>query len=349
MEENVGVSARVTILGAGSWGLACGNLLNANGAGVTLWEFDPDELALLLREREHPRKLPGVKIASDICLTNDLAAAMAEADVVVCAVPTQHIASVCARLSSLEVPRPDLIVNLSKGIEEHTLRRVSQIITDDWRGIAAGGVVTLSGPSHAEEVAVGLPTTVVVAGEEAQCRRTQELFSNPTFRVYRSRDLIGVELGGAVKNVIAIAAGIARGLGFGDNTQGALITRGLVEMTRLAVAMGADPATLSGLSGVGDLVTTSISEHSRNQYVGYHIGRGQTLPEVLAGMVMVAEGVTTCRSTRELAHRHGVDMPITEAVCAVLFEHLPARQAVTALMTRPLKAEHWRRADTIHE
>lgn len=340
MEESIGVNDRITILGAGSWGLACGNLLTANGSRVTLWEFDPDELALLVRERGHPRKLPGIKIAPDVRLTNDLGEAVADADVVVCAVPTQNIASVCVRLTALP-PRPGLVVNLSKGIEEHTLRRVSQIITEEWRGIGSDSVVTLSGPSHAEEVAIGLPTTVVAAGEEERCRRAQTIFSNPTFRVYRSRDLIGVELGGAVKNVIAIAAGIARGLGFGDNTQGALITRGLAEMTRLAVVMGADPATLSGLSGVGDLVTTSISQHSRNQYVGYHIGQGQTLKEVLAGMVMVAEGVTTCRSTRQLARKYGVEMPITEAVCAVLFEDLPARQAVTALMTRPLKAEQW--------
>ena len=340
MEENDRVTDRITILGAGSWGIACGNLLAANGARVTLWEFDHDELALLLREREHPRKLPGIKIPADIHLTDDLDEASAEADVVVCAVPTQHIASVCRRLSAMP-HRPELVVNLSKGIEERTLRRVSQIITEEWSGIGVETVVTLSGPSHAEEVAIGLPTTVVAAGEEERCRRAQTIFSNPAFRVYRSHDLIGVELGGAVKNVIAIAAGIARGLGFGDNTQGALITRGLAEMTRLAVIMGADPTTLSGLSGVGDLVTTSISRHSRNQYVGYHIGQGQTLKQVLAGMVMVAEGVTTCRSTRQLARKYQVEMPITDAVCAVLFEDLPARQAVTALMTRPLKAERW--------
>jgi glycerol-3-phosphate dehydrogenase (NAD(P)+) len=340
MEEDDGVTDRITILGAGSWGIACGNLLAANGARVTLWEFDPDELAVLVRRREHPQKLPGIKIPADVRLTNDLNDAISEADVVVCAVPTQQIASVCRRLAALP-HRPGLVVNLSKGIEEHTLRRVSQIITEEWSGVEPQSVVSLSGPSHAEEVAVGLPTTVVVAGQEERCRRAQEIFSNPAFRVYRSRDLIGVELGGAVKNVIAIAAGIARGLGFGDNTQGALITRGLAEMTRLAVVMGADPTTLSGLSGVGDLVTTSISRHSRNQYVGYQIGQGQTLKEVLAGMVMVAEGVTTCRSTRQLARRHQVEMPITDAVCAVLFEDLPARQAVTALMTRPLKAERW--------
>ena len=228
---------------------------------------------------------------------------------------------------------------MSKGIEQGTLRRVSQIIAEDWSATDPETIVTLSGPSHAEEVARHLPTTVVVAGNDDKCRRVQNNYSNSTFRVYRCPDLIGVELAGALKNVIAIAAGIAQGLGFGDNTQGALITRGLVEISRLAVVMGADPETLVGLSGIGDLIATCTSRHSRNQYVGYHIGQGQTLDQVLAGMVMVAEGVTTCKSARELAVRHKVDMPITRAVCAILFENLPAREAVGNLMTRPLKAE----------
>lgn len=331
----------IALLGAGSWGIAGGNLLAANGARVTMWEFAPAELALLEKNREHPQKLPGIKIADNILLTGNLEEAVADAEIVVIALPTQKIAGVC-RLLHQTSAHPSLVVNLSKGIEEKTLRRVSQIVSEEWTGVPSRAIVTLSGPSHAEEVAQHLPTSVVAAGEEDQSRKVQEIFSNPTFRVYRSRDLVGVELGGAVKNVIAIAAGIARGLGFGDNTQGALITRGLAEMNRLAMVMGADPATLAGLSGVGDLVTTCISRHSRNQYVGYHIGQGQTLSQVLAGMVMVAEGVTTCRSARELAGKYDVDMPITEAVYAVLFEDLPPRTAVTALMTRPLKAESGR-------
>jgi glycerol-3-phosphate dehydrogenase (NAD(P)+) len=335
------MSPRITILGAGSWGIANANLLTGNGALVTLWEFDPEELALLRRKREHPLKLPGCLIDESVRLTGNPAEAVRDAQIVVIAVPTQKIAGVCRDLTRLGVAAPSLIVNLAKGIEEGTLRRVSEIVTQEWRGIDPGQIVTLSGPSHAEEVALRLPTSVVVAGADEQCRWTQRIYSNETFRVYRSPDMIGVELGGALKNIIAIAAGIARGLGFGDNTQGALITRGLVEINRLAVVMGADPSTLAGLSGVGDLVTTCISIHSRNQYVGFQIGRGKTLTEVLAGMVMVAEGVTTCRSARELAHRHGVEMPITEAVCAVLFENCAPRTAVTNLMTRPLKAEVW--------
>lgn len=332
------MNEKIAVVGAGSWGIASANLLTTNQARVTLWEFDPGELLLLEQKREHPKKLPGIKIDSSINLTGDIRAAVSEAEVVVIAVPTQKVASVCRRLADTRA-LPNLVINLSKGIEENTLRRVSQIIADEWTGIDQKTIVTLSGPSHAEEVARQLPTTVVVAGSEGKCRQAQMLFSNAVFRAYISSDLIGVELGGSLKNVIAIAAGIARGLDFGDNTQGALITRGLVEMSRLAVTMGARPETLGGLSGVGDLITTCISQHSRNQYVGFQIGRGHKLDEVLAGMVMVAEGVTTCRSTRALAHKFMVEMPITEAVYAILFEGLSPREAVNSLMTRPLKVE----------
>ncbi len=335
------MSSNVTILGAGSWGIANASLLAGNGAAVTMWEFDTDELNLLQQNREHPGKLPGIKIDESIVLTGSLPKALGKPDIVIFAVPTQKVGAVCRELMTVSAGFPELVVNLAKGIEEGTLRRVSEIISEEWHGIDAQSIVTLSGPSHAEEVARQLPTSVVVAGIEEKCSRTQQLYSNASFRVYRCPDLVGVELGGALKNIIAIGAGIARGLGFGDNTQGALITRGLVEINRLAIEMGADPETLAGLSGVGDLITTCISEHSRNQYVGYNIGLGKTLEQVLSEMVMVAEGVTTCRSARELAHRRGVEMPITEAVYKVLFENLPPREAVTNLMTRPLKAEAW--------
>lgn len=332
---------KVTILGAGSWGIANANLLAENGASVTMWEFDPNELELLQQKREHPHKLPGITINKSVNLTGNLAEALRNAGIVVVAVPTQKIAGVCRDLIDAAVGTPGLVINLAKGIEEGTLRRVSEIITAEWIGIDPKAVVTLSGPSHAEEVAHHLPTSVVVAGDENKCTQTQKLYSNTAFRVYRCPDLIGVELGGALKNIIAIGAGIARGLGYGDNTQGALITRGLVEINRLAVTMGADPETLAGLSGVGDLITTCVSEHSRNQYVGYNIGQGKTLEQVLSEMVMVAEGVTTCRSAREMARKHDVEMPITEAVYAVLFEDFSPREAVTSLMTRPLRAEVW--------
>jgi len=301
-----------------------------------MWEFDLHELSLLIHRREHPQKLPGIIIDESVRLTGNLDEALHQAEIAIIAVPTQKIAAVCRQATAAP---SRLIVNLSKGIEEKTLRRVSQIIKEEWSGVDPDTIVALSGPSHAEEVARCLPTSVVAAGAEPKCRLAQEIYSNAAFRVYRSSDLVGVELGGSLKNIIAIGAGIAQGLGFGDNTQGALITRGLAEITRLAVVMGGDPATLAGLSGVGDLITTCISRHSRNQYVGYQIGQGKTLKEVLSEMVMVAEGVTTCRSARELARRHGVEMPITEAVYNVLFEDRPPRDAVVELMTRPLKAE----------
>jgi len=334
------MSSNISILGAGSWGIANACLLTENGHAVTMWEFDPAELKRLLTERQHTQKLPGILIPESIKITGELSEAVADAEIIVFAVPTQKIAGVCQELSS--VPgRPDLIVNLSKGIEEKTLRRVSQIIGEEWTGIDRQNIVTLSGPSHAEEVTRKLPTSVVAAGNDVTSRRTQKIYSSEYLRVYRSADLIGVELGGALKNIIAIAAGIVHGLGHGDNTMGALITRGLFEINRLAVTLGAQPDTLAGLSGVGDLITTCISRHSRNHYVGYHIGQGMTLEQVLSGMVMVAEGVTTCRSARQLARQNDVDMPITEAVYQVLFNNVPVREAVNALMTRPLKAEVW--------
>lgn len=326
-------------MGAGSWGIANANLLAQNGSDVTLWEFDPGELEILRTEREHPQKLPGINIENSILLVGDLNDALEGAEIVIFAVPTQKIAEVCRHISAISVTMPELVISLSKGIEQGSLRRVSQILADEWIGIHPEDIVSLSGPSHAEEVSRQIPTSVVVAGKKDKCQITQEIYSNKVFRVYRSSDLIGVEIGASLKNVVAIAAGIVRGLKFGDNTMGALITRGLAEINRLAFAMGAKPETLAGLSGIGDLVATCTSTHSRNQTVGYQIGQGKTLKEVLSGMVMVAEGVTTCRSARQLALDKGIEMPITEAVCEVLFENLPAREAVTSLMTRPLKAE----------
>lgn len=335
------MNKKITILGAGSWGIANADLLAEVGHAVTLWEFDPGELAILVEKREHPDKLPGLILKENISLTSDLAASVESCDVVIFAVPAQKVSAVCQNLSSQAVSAPQLIINLSKGVEQGTLRRMSQVIQDEWRGAETKSIVTMSGPSHAEEVAHRLPTSVVVAGDEEKCREVQEIYKHPTYRVYRSDDLIGVELAGSLKNVIAIAAGIVRGLGLGDNTMGALISRGLVEINRLASELGARSDTLVGLSGVGDLVTTCISEHSRNQHVGFQLGRGKNLKEILDDMVMVAEGVTTCRSARELAKKHNIEMPITEAVCSVLFENAPPAEALARLMNRPLKAEVW--------
>jgi len=334
------MSERVAILGAGSWGLAVARLLHANGHRVRLWEFDPAEHALLLRHRTHPKKLPGCRLDEQIGITNDLGEAVAGADLIVLAIPSQRMRSALDPLAGRV--GPDIgIVNLAKGIEIRTLKRMSEVVAEVLDR-PLGRIATLSGPSHAEEVARDMPTTVVVGGvNEEFCAEVQETFSGQTFRVYCCDDLTGVELGGALKNIIAIAAGIAGGLGLGDNTLGALITRGLAEITRLGVAMGANPLTFSGLSGVGDLVTTCVSRHSRNRYVGKHIGRGETLARVLAGMTMVAEGVETTRSGHALANRHGVEMPITAQVHAVLFDNKPPAEAVAELMGRELKPEIW--------
>ncbi|MCX6827105.1 MAG: NAD(P)-dependent glycerol-3-phosphate dehydrogenase, partial [candidate division Zixibacteria bacterium] len=262
-------------------------------------------------------------------------------DYIVMAIPVQRVRQVCQLLDKL--PRPHKgIINLAKGIEIDSLLRMSEVIKMVISGSDEKYIATLSGPSHAEEVAAKLPTTVVAASKNPEfAAQVQRIFNNKILRVYRSTDLIGVELGGSLKNVIAIASGITQGFGLGDNTMGALITRGLAEITRMGVRLGADPLTFSGLSGIGDLVTTCISRHSRNRYVGEKIGKGQKLKNVLEGMVMVAEGVDTCRSAQAMAEKYGVEMPITAEVYKVLFEDKPPDRAIAELMSRSLKEEIW--------
>ncbi len=331
---------RVTILGAGSWGLAVARLLDRNGHRVTVWEFDPEEYRLVKEHRTHPKKLPGCRLPDSVEISNDLAGAVDGAELLVLAIPAQVLRTALGSLRGKISPDVGL-VNLAKGIEIGTLKRMSEVI-DDVLGHDPSRIVTLSGPSHAEEVVKDMPTTVVAGGiDERFVTEVQEIFSGPTFRVYFCDDLLGVELGGALKNIIAIAAGIMSGLGMGDNTFGALITRGLAEITRLGTAMGAKPLTFGGLSGVGDLVTTCVSQHSRNRYVGERIGRGEKLADVLAGMTMVAEGVQTTRSGYELSRLHDIEMPITEQVYRVLFEDKAPVEAVADLMGRELKPEIW--------
>lgn len=334
------MNERVTILGAGSWGMAISRILATGGRQVTLWAYDPREYQRLTVMRGDPEKLKQFQLPQDVRITNHLSEALAAFDLLVLAVPAQHLRSVL-RNSGMPSADGPAVVNLAKGIETGTLRRMSEVIREE-SGFAANQIATLSGPSHAEEVALDMPTTVVAAAPSLDlARRVQELFSGPSFRVYTSDDLVGVELGGSLKNIIAIASGIVDGLGFGDNTKGALITRGLAEMTRLGVSLGARAETFAGLSGLGDLVTTCTSRHSRNRWVGEQIGKGFKLHEILLTMTMVAEGVETTRSARDLARQVGVEMPITSEIYKVLFEGKSPRVAVEDLMGRSLKAEIW--------
>jgi len=331
---------RVTILGAGSWGMAIAHLLDRNGLQVRLWEFDPAAYRSLVTDRSQPDKLRDFRLGDSIELTDKLEVALEDAPLVVLATPAQYLRSVLTKIKGGDFDEVGF-VNLAKGIETESLKRMSEVIVEEL-GVSLNQVATLSGPSHAEEVVADLPTAVVAAGHsEAFTSRLQHLFSNQSFRVYKSNDLIGVELGGSLKNIIAIAAGIVAGLGMGDNTLGALITRGLAETTRLGTVMGAQPLTFAGLSGIGDLITTCASRHSRNRYVGEKIGQGEKLADILNAMSMVAEGVQTTRSGYALAQMHNVETPITYDVYQVLFNDKPPREAVINLMERELKSEIW--------
>ena len=330
----------VTILGAGSWGMAIARLLDANGLTVRLWEYNAVDFDIIRSTRTHPKKLPVIHLNESILLSNNLPEAVSNAELIVSAVPSQFLRPVLTELKQTEAMKCGF-VNLAKGIETTTLKRMSEVIHEEL-GTTEAHIATVSGPSHAEEVALDMPTAIVAAGKSEEfIIKIQESFSNQSLRVYQSADLIGVELGGSLKNIIAIAAGICHGLLMGDNTMGALLTRGLAEISRLGVAMGAQAETFAGLSGIGDLVTTCMSKHSRNRYVGEKIGQGMKLEQVLAEMSMVAEGVETTKSGYKLAQQLEVEMPITFEVYEVLFNNKPADIALGDLMRRELKAEIW--------
>ncbi|MBI1853002.1 MAG: NAD(P)-dependent glycerol-3-phosphate dehydrogenase [Planctomycetes bacterium] len=327
---------RIAVIGDGGWGTALALLLDAKGHRVRIWGAFPEYLSDMRRRRENVKFLKGVALSPSIELIPDPADAVADADLVVSAVPTRFLRNVLVRFEPiLDAGVP--IVSVTKGIEEGTLRRPSQIIHEV---LGRRPVAVLSGPSHAEEVARGLPASVVVASsDESIALAAQQAFMADRFRVYTHDDLVGIELGGALKNVIALAAGICDGLGFGDNAKAALLTRGIVEIARLGAALGARKGTFHGLSGMGDLITTCISPHGRNRSVGIAIGRGQSLEGILAGMEMVAEGVFTTRAARTLSKRYGVEMPITEEVYRVLFKRKSPARAVRDLMKRGRKPE----------
>lgn len=329
---------RISVIGAGSWGTTLAIVLANKGYDVTLWVFESDQLDLMHRERTNQKYLPGVMFPEKLRLSGHLSAATRSADYLVLVVPTHVMREVCRRIAP-EVRPEQIVINASKGIENDTLKRMSEVIGENLP-LESSHIATLYGPSHAEEVSREIPTAVVAACSDlATARRVRDLFLTDYLRVYSSQDIIGVEYGGSLKNVVAIAAGICDGAGFGDNTKAALLTRALAEISRMGVAMGAQPETFAGLSGIGDLIVTCMSKHSRNRHVGEQIGKGRTLQEVLDEMVMVAEGVRTTRSVHQLYRQQGVEMPIAEQVYQVLFHNKNPHTAMAELMTRDAKEE----------
>jgi glycerol-3-phosphate dehydrogenase (NAD(P)+) len=335
------MSSSLTIFGAGSWGTALAVHLATAGRDVTLWARRPEAVEQMRRTRFNPRYLPDLRIPESVQLTADLEAAATASSLWAVAVPSHSLRSVAERLRPY-TDELDVIVSLAKGIENDTLMTMSQVLGEVLEPVPTDRIGVLYGPSHAEEVAAGRPTTVVAsAPSEAVAERIQDLFMTMGLRVYVNTDVTGVEIGGSAKNVLAIAAGISDGVGYGDNAKAAIITRGLAEIRRLGIAMGAHPQTFAGLAGIGDLVVTCMSPHSRNRHLGEQIGQGKTLDEVLEEMDMVAEGVRTTQSIHDLARQHDLEMPITEAVYAVLFEDERPREMVMELMTRSAKRENW--------
>ncbi len=329
--------ADISIIGAGSWGIALALLLHKNGHHITVWSIIQEEIDMLSKEHEHKEKLPGVKLPEDMEFTTDLEAAVKGKDILVLAVPSPFTRSTSHSMKEY-VGEGQVIVNVAKGIEEKSLLTLSQIIEEE---IPQAKVAVLSGPSHAEEVGRGIPTTIVVgAKEKTTAEWLQNIFMNEAFRVYISPDVLGIELGAALKNVVALAAGIADGLGYGDNTKAALITRGITEIARLGTAMGGRFETFCGLTGIGDLIVTCASMHSRNRRAGILIGKGYSMEDAMKEVKMVVEGVYSAKAAMALAKKYDVQIPIIEQVNAVLFDGKEAGAAVKELMIRDKKLEN---------
>lgn len=321
----------IAILGAGSWGTALSILLCGNGHNVTVWSIDPEEVLMLKDYREHRDKLPGVIVPSAIEFTNDIETALNNAELVVCAVPSPFVRSTM-KSATPYIKEGTIVVDVAKGIEDKTYKTMTEIINEECPQARVG---ILSGPSHAEEVGRKIPTTIVAGSKDKEVAETiQDTFMNEYFRVYTSPDVIGIELGGSLKNVIALAAGIVDGLGYGDNTKAALMTRGIAEMSRLVTAMGGSIETVAGLSGIGDLIVTCTSKHSRNRNAGYLIGQGKTYHEAMDEVKMVVEGVYSAKAAFELGKKYNISMPIVEAVNRVLFENVSAKDEASALLLR---------------
>ena len=330
---------KISVLGAGGWGTTLAILLHYNGHNVTLWEYKKSYAKELIKKRVNTDYLPGIKIPKEIIITHDLEESTDDKNLIVLAVPSQFLRGVVKNIHYRKI-EDAILVSVSKGIEKNSLMTMSQMLQDIFPHSSENQIGVISGPSHAEEVSKRVPTAVVAASADIETSKTiQAAFMTSYFRIYASTDILGVELGGAFKNIIAIGAGIIDGAGFGDNTKAAIMTRGVAEISRLGLAMGARPETFAGLSGMGDLIVTCMSRHSRNRYVGEQIGKGKTLKEILKSMEQVAEGVETTRSAKQLAAKNDIETPITNEVYKILYEDKDPVKATTDLMTRDMKTE----------
>ena len=328
---------KISVLGTGSWGSAIGDLLNQNGHEVIMWQRDAEKVKAMEVDRKHPFFVD-LTFSDEVKFTTDLDSAIKGSQLLVVAVPSHSVRELVSRAVEF-IEDNVIIVNITKGLELDTLLTMSSVISEETVGKNVS-IVSLYGPSHAEEVGRKIPTTLVAAStEENASKKVQYIFSSRVLRVYTNTDILGLELGGSIKNVIAIAAGICDGIGFGDNTKAAILTRGIAEMTRLGVALGAQEKTFAGLSGIGDLFVTCSSKHSRNRYVGEEIGKGRKIDEILSEMKMVAEGVKTAKSVFQLCQKHNVDMPISCAVYNVLYNNKDPLESVSELMNRDLRSE----------
>ena len=333
---------RISVLGAGSWGTTLVVHLCNNGHDVSLWDINGDRVKILIEERENKTFLPGIKLPDNLNVVNDISLAVNDNEMIVFAVPSHFMRETAKKINEHWSDAQNLktVVSVSKGLELITHKRISQVLLEELTDLSENKFCSLSGPSHAEEVSRGVPTALVAASNSPTTAKiVQDLFFSSTLRVYVGDDVTGNELGGSLKNTIAIAAGIVDGANFGDNTKAALMTRGLVEMSRMGVALGAKLETFQGLAGMGDMIVTCLSKHSRNRYVGEEIGKGKSLEEVLGDMTMVAEGVNTTKAIRDLSEELNIEMPISDQVYKVLFENKSPRSAVEDLMMRDPKSE----------
>ncbi|MBT4035835.1 MAG: NAD(P)-dependent glycerol-3-phosphate dehydrogenase [Candidatus Marinimicrobia bacterium] len=330
---------KIAVVGSGSWGMTLAMHLLKNGHDVVVWFYLEKDFKQAQETRELPDFLPGVTLPSELRFTMDIEACVSDKEIILVAIPSHTVGMTLSKLSN-SISAETIIVNVAKGIENDSLRTMSQVIAHALPDHPVGKISTLYGPTHAEEVVQEMPSTIVAAcADEASGQIVQNAFMSDTLRVYTNVDILGVEYGGSLKNVIAIAAGILAGMGYGDNTLAALLTRGLFEMTRLGVFLGAKEQTFAGLSGMGDLVVTCLSTHSRNRHVGFELGKGRKLKEILAEMKMVAEGINTARSVHQLIAKTGVEMPISEQIFQVLFEEKDPATAVEELMGRAPRRE----------